>query len=255
MGYTFENSISPYIQSRVAPPRKQGLRHRVMALMLGSPHVSDLHDRAARLGLPLPAGNDRRERIQRIRELKTLFIHVPKNAGTSIVTLLYGRNGSHNSVRYYERAAPDLFTGGTTRFAIWRDPVERFLSAYDFARQGGGRDVALHAHFQKIYAQFRSVSDAIDHVASVTNPYRLDHVFRPQSWYLLDQSGKCGVDHLFPLRGIGRLPAVIPALRNRCVPHLNVSNRRTHTLSPAEAARIRALYKEDEALREYLLPI
>lgn len=255
MGYTFENSVSSCIQPRVAPSRKQGLRHRVMALTLGSPHVGDLHDRAARLGLPLPAGSNRRERIHRIRELKTLFIHVPKNAGTSIATLLYGRSECHNSIRYYERAAPDLFTDGITRFAIWRDPVERFLSAYDFARHGGGRNVALHAHFQKVYSQFRSVSDAIDHLASVSDPYRLDHVFRPQSWYLLDKSGKCGVDYLFPLRSVGRVPDLIPALRNRSVPRLNVSNRETHTLSPTEATRIRTFYKDDEALRRYLLPI
>ncbi|GAJ30602.1 sulfotransferase family 2 domain-containing protein [Acidomonas methanolica] len=225
------------------------LLHRAAQALFRVRNFNDIHERAAELGLRLPLGSKRLDRLEAVRRSRTLFIHVPKNAGTSINALLYGRVMRHETARYYHHVAPDLFRPDIVRFAIWRDPVERFLSAYDFARRGGGRHVRIHPRFAAVYRQFRSLEDAIDHVAASRSPYGLDHVFRPQSWYLTDRRGQLLVERIFAFSRIDALPEHIPALAGSTIPHLNDTQRGTYVPTESQSRRIRALYRHDEMLR------
>lgn len=81
----------------------------------------------------------------------------------SVSEALYGLQIKHASVRYYARAAPKLL-GDVGSFAVVRDPVERFQSAFDYAKAGGSRDSRISAPFRERYMAFRSLDDALDHV-------------------------------------------------------------------------------------------
>lgn len=236
-------------------PTERRYAHRLAEKICRVKLYSDIHERACDVGVRLPLGRKRMARLDKIRQAKTLFIHIPKNAGTSVNSLLYGENMRHETARYFHHAAPDLRERNIMSFAIWRDPVERFLSAFDFARQGGGRMVRLHPHFANLYRNFRSLDDALDHVEHARSPYALDHVFRPQNWYVRDRANRLIVDKLVPFHSLAQLPQYVPALSGCTLPHLNDSRRLTTAPTAAQTKRIRHLYAEDEALRAHMLPI
>ncbi|WP_227003284.1 sulfotransferase family 2 domain-containing protein [Kozakia baliensis] len=241
---TEELSLNPTERSTFSRQIPQRLFEKLCRVKI----YGDIHERATDLGIQLPLGSKRKNRLQQIRAARTLFIHVPKNAGTSISQQLYGRSMRHETARYYFHVAPDLKNPAVSRFAIWRDPVERFLSAYDFARTGGAGLATLHPRFRPLYRQFRSVDDALDHIEQAKSPYELDHVFRPQSWYVCDWNNRLLVDQLIPLTEIPELPKIVPALTGCRIPHLNHTKRTTLRATPHQIDRIRRFYAQDEQL-------
>jgi len=220
-----------------------------MQTALRIPLFGDIHERASDWRIPLPPGPKRRNRIETIRRAGVLFVHIPKNAGTSISSLLYGHNMRHETIRYYRHIAPDL---RLPSFAIWRDPIDRFLSAYAFARNGGGRSVRLNPHFAERYTRFQTIDDALDHIEQAPSPYALDYIFRPQSWFVCDDRNTLAIDHLFPMNALHALPRTIPALRGHTIPHLNDSIRSTIPLTDRQISRLKTLYPNDYALKNAL---
>ena len=64
---------------------------------------------------------------------KLLFVHIPKNAGTSLEKCLNARVTGHRRWKKYRDDYP-LQWSTYTNFAVLRDPVERFISCYHYAR-------------------------------------------------------------------------------------------------------------------------
>ncbi|TCM19589.1 sulfotransferase family protein [Novosphingobium sp. PhB165] len=225
--------------------------NRIIASAFGVRLVSDVPERLSRFGLRPWLDAKRRQRLNRIRMSGLLFIHVPKNAGTSISDRLYGAQTKHASAIYYARAAPDLLI--LPSFAIVRNPVERFLSAYRYARAGGTLHRTISAPFRERYSGFRSIDDAIDHLAAARSPFDLDHVFRPQSWYLLDASGQLAVDRLIPYERIGEIGRLLrrPDLEN--LPQFNRCETACELPGRAQLDFLHQFYAHDFALRETAL--
>jgi len=69
--------------------------------------------------------------------LKTIFVHVPKTAGTSIERRLRQTDkdvvGGHTTALAYRKEYPEF--ASYFKFAVVRDPVDRFISAYSYLRQ------------------------------------------------------------------------------------------------------------------------
>lgn len=213
-----------------------------LARLVGLRLVSDIPERLCDLGLKPMLDAKRRGRLEAIRQAGVLFVHVPKNAGMAISTALYGRQVKHASIRYYARAAPDLLRD-LDSVAVIRDPVERFLSAYDYARAGGSADNRVSAPFRDLYMRFRSVDDALDHIESARSPYHMDHIFRPQSWYVTDAQGLVAVRRLVPFSRIGELATMLG--RSEPIPAVNCRSGPRTAITRVHAWRIRHLYRED----------
>lgn len=149
---------------------------------------------SALIGLPL-----RRE----IRGSNVRFIHIPKNAGTTISTQLYGRHIGHRSAQFYKKSDPNFFET-TPRFALYRDPVARFISAYGFACKGGSENVPASVKATKFARSFESATDCAKFIATLgpKNRDRLDPVFRSQSHYVCDQNGNSLVHKLIDLQKV-----------------------------------------------------
>jgi hypothetical protein len=237
-------------EATVAETRAYGLRGP-LARLFGVVLVSDIQERLCDAGIRPPLDAKRRRRLERIAAAGTLFVHVPKNAGTSIGVALYGQAAKHASIRWYARVAPDLVRR-LPSFAVLRDPVERFLSAYAYARSGGGRDRRVSAPFREAYAGFRGLDDALDHVEAADGPYRIDHIFRPQNWYVTDWRGAVAVDRLVMLEDLPCLAELAPELGLPDLPHLNRGHQPAERLSLAQLRRLRRLYARDYEMVESL---
>jgi hypothetical protein len=219
--------------------------HGLMRL-LGVRLVSDLYERACDLGVPPPLDAKRRAWLVAIEARKLLFVHIPKAAGMSISRALYDQHVTHCTIRYYARIAPRLVLKAPS-FAIVRDPVERFLSAYAYARAGGG-DNRVSPAFRARYAAFRSLDEALDHVEAARTVYRMDHIFRPQTWFVSDAAGRIAVDTLVPFTALDRIGALVPGFPEAALPHLNRSEPITILPTLDQLERIRLLYAKDFAL-------
>ena len=70
------------------------------------------------------------------KDNKSVFIHIPKAAGNSFSIGLYGiSNGHHTAFDYYKDNKKEwekLFS-----FTVVRNPLDRFLSAYNFLKNNG----------------------------------------------------------------------------------------------------------------------
>ena len=217
---------------------------RYLAGMFGVKLTGDIPERMIDLGLPLPLNRQRRSRIDSIRDAGVLFIHIPKNAGTSVSLALYGQMIKHDTLRYYERVAPDLLAS-LPSFAVIRDPVERFVSAYRYARNGGSGDRQVAAPFKTAYMQFRTLDDAIDHVEAGEAPYAMDHIFRPQKRFIVNRNGEIAVTKLVRLDRLQDLSGILPPHRLAPIRHRNRSRDHKVALSAAQIERISTLYRDD----------
>ncbi|NVN37697.1 sulfotransferase family 2 domain-containing protein [Komagataeibacter swingsii] len=204
---------------------------------------SDVHERLATLRIPYPPGSKRLNRADRVRACGVLFIHVPKNAGTSVARALYGMDIGHETIRYFRRRMSDLT--GFPSFAILRDPVRRFMSAYRYARAGGSDTRHVAQGFRPAYMAFSGIDDALDHIAHVRSLYDMDHIFRPQTWYLTDEHGQVAVDRLFMLDDMPRIQDFVRTYTSAPIGHANAGDSRGETPDADQIARIRQIYRQD----------
>jgi Sulfotransferase family len=128
--------------------------------------------------------------------LKTIFVHVPKAAGTSIEKHLRQTDkdvvGGHTTALAYRRKYPVEFAT-YFKFAVVREPLDRFVSAYWYLRQ-----MAVHSALNN---QIVHDSESIDHFAEKikASPGIVGNIVRlmPQHLFICDQKGEVLVDSVF----------------------------------------------------------
>ena len=131
-----------------------------------------------------------------IRSSGVVFIHIPRAAGVSVMRTIYRSAGiRHFTVdQFLEVAAPDL--RDLPRFAIVRNPWDRAVSAYHFARQGGVAGGAQMAHLDRYRGPaFATFEAFVIQYLSTKNVWKADGVFRPQSYYLGNHA-ETTLDHI-----------------------------------------------------------
>ena len=232
-----------------SPLRPRIDARRITCRAFGVHLVSDIHERGCEWRLPLPLGPARRERIEWIADAGLVFVHIPKAAGTSISEALYGFQVKHASIRLTRRVAGGRLAQ-LPSFAVLRDPVERFVSAWRYGRAGGSTVHSVADSFRTLYQGFATIDAAIDHVEAARSPYAVDHIFRPQSWYVSDTAGRIAVDRLLTTNDIARLSTLVPGFPDHPVPHLNAAAAARTQLTAEQNARLRRVYASDFALWE-----
>ena len=201
-------------------------------------------DRSRRL-----AGMFRHKVPQELREHPLLFIHVPKNGGTSLKRALYAGDPGHSTVRYYDWLDPGLRSSAIC-FALVRDPVDRFLSSFGFLENGGGSEVSIQPAARRRLQGIGSVDQFLDYLESIAGDWlKVDTFARPQWWYVANRSGAIDVDSLWLL---GEQDAEIAALLDShgfAPPgYANRTSRTARRLSAAQRARVERIYAPDFAI-------
>lgn len=198
----------------------------------------------------------RREVIDAYAKAGLILFHVPRTAGTSISIALYGMPINHFSVREMIPLLPPTLSA-TPRFAIVRNPWDRAVSAWSYARNGGGVDGIGWVRSQHQYRvpAFRTFEHFIHDWLAPAQPEKIDGIFQPQSDFLCDTDGQISLDHLGRFedlkateRWIGtHNPAAQP------IPHLNATKRAPYRelYSPASRDAVGRIYARDIALFGY----
>jgi Sulfotransferase family len=133
-----------------------------------------------------------------VRRNRLLFIHVPKNAGTTISTQLYGGHLGHRKALFYLRSDSSHFQS-KLKFAIVRNPWSRLVSAYEFGKTINPNHRPYLRETRLIFQEYRTFSDFVN-LFLWENRARLDSldpIFRPQFAYLCDKEFNIIVDKIF----------------------------------------------------------
>ena len=158
----------------------------------------------------LPGGLRRalmvRRRAKHWRRAGIVFIHVPKAAGTSINEALYGRFMGHARAAEIARWAP-ASVKALPSFSVTRNPWDRLVSAWRFARAGEGVGDSYRAGMWRpeLYQvpEFETFERFVTEWLAVRDVTKLDGVFQPQWLFLCDRRRNVIVDHVGRLEDLG----------------------------------------------------
>ena len=146
-----------------------------------------------------------------VRRCPSLFVHIPKNAGTTIAVALYGRFIGHRTAIWYRIADRQLFESKYT-FAVIRDPMDRFISAFYFLQNGGTALVPTSSKASNVIRRYKTIEEFVDCVeaGNLTNFKNIDLVFNDQHKYVVDYDNRLIVDKLFRLDDIKNTRLSLP---------------------------------------------
>ena len=176
-----------------------------------------------------------------------IFIHIPKNAGSSIVKSLYDDGISHSSALYYKTIDEEFFRK-TESFALLRNPIDRFCSAFNYLKFHSKQEPNIkfrNSHLQDI----NNVSDLI--IKMKFDPsfksmiLRFPH-FRTQSEYVCNKKGEIIVNRIGHLDFLESFTNEISSYIHQPfnIEHINKSNNQKK-ISIIDVEFIENLYKLD----------
>jgi chondroitin 4-sulfotransferase 11 len=131
------------------------------------------------------------------RKHRALFVHVPKNAGTSIAAMLQMQRCAdfHAPAVAYKAADPEFYASAF-KFAVVRNPWDRFVSAFHYIKYSKlERDVNWRRRYLDEKSSFEDFIELIER-RGLWNRIFSNPVFRPQHHFLCDRHTQLMVDWL-----------------------------------------------------------
>lgn len=131
---------------------------------------------------------------------KLIFIHIPKNAGTSIIKAMGIKNlYMDKTIEEYKEHYRDYWNK-YTKFTVIRDPIDRFISAYKFARMKesgwfsatGEEGLKKHCHYDLCNSM--NINEYVEHVYN--NPKEFNRWFFPQTFIISNKDNEIEIDYL-----------------------------------------------------------
>ena len=111
-------------------------------------------------------------------EKRFIYLHIPKNASSTIRDCLFGRQKELDYIFYKNvNSYNDYF-----KFAFFRNPYDRFLSFYKDNLKG---DVLNQEEYRPYgqYSKLENIDNLINHVITYDD-FELDYHLKPQSWFV-----------------------------------------------------------------------
>jgi chondroitin 4-sulfotransferase 11 len=182
------------------------------------------------------------------KRTQSLFIHVPKAAGRSVVRGLYDvRSVEHASAQWYQSLDADKYHRYFS-FTIVRNPWDRLSSAYSYLRQDGaatnlddsawGERMRSYASLDEFVCTWLTTSTAMEHI-----------LFTPQHLFVCNDSDELDLDF------VGRFETLEEDYKHIAMhvkgagplPHLNKSRSAAYPALYSDASRkiVAEVYKRD----------
>lgn len=187
------------------------------------------------------------ERARRAwRAANVVFVHIPKNAGVSISRAIYGRPLGHYSTSDIIRRDPVLLQR-VYSFAVLRDPVERALSAYRFARAGSTAEMGVADPHRYQIPEFGDFDSFVRAWLAEQDLAEVDGIFRTQTSYVVCDGG-VAVQDLFCLSDLRPVTSMLRSRvrENLVLEHRNATDKHLGISVAADSVElIRHLYRQD----------
>lgn len=187
----------------------------------------------------LIAGMKQVNNVRVQRRCGAFFIHVPKNAGTSISKAVYGKQLSHWTLRdyiSYQEDLPRIYPF----FAILRDPVDRFLSAYTFLSKNGTEEVGVKS-FERPDKRSLGTPLALSRYLQEKETATLHPALKSQFHYISDYNGRIDKVTLFRQDQFNKIASFLQSFRltsTSGIPKINQTGR--NYCNPEELDEIRS---------------
>ncbi len=132
-------------------------------------------------------------------EKKLIFIHIPKNAGTSIIKSMGVENFyMDKTIEQYKEHYQDYWND-YIKFTSIRDPIDRFISAYKFARMDqsgwfsatGEEGLEKHHHYDLCNSM--NINEYTSYIYK--NPKEFDRWIIPQTFIISNENKEIEIDY------------------------------------------------------------
>lgn len=131
---------------------------------------------------------------------RSIFIHIPKAAGMSVVKCIYGLDSSnHYGYKDYKTNNIEKYNS-YFKFSFVRNPYDRLISAYTYLSQGGMNEIDRY-WYKKFLSQYGSLSSFIQNGGLEKAINENAEHFIPQHCFVYND-GKLEVDFLGKLESI-----------------------------------------------------
>lgn len=186
----------------------------------------------------------------------SLFIHIPKAAGSSISLTLYGHQVGHKKVSDYYFSDPKK-TESLFKFSFVRNPLTRFESSFNFLK--GNSPFLSDRKIQGVMARFEDVNNFCEAFLRNPDDFKSLH-FIPQYRFINYTGNK--KDKQIGIDFIGRFEKINADFNyicqkigvDRTLSKVNTSqNSKVQHLSTANAERLSEFYDTDFYLFGYNL--
>ena len=130
---------------------------------------------------------------------KLIFIHIPKNAGTSIIKAMGLNNIFMDKTIEEYKIEYSNYWDKYTKFTVIRDPIDRFISSYKFARMNesgwfsatGQEELSKHADYE--ICNSVDINGYVDYLYEDKNNYSRWTI--PQTFILQNNQRKFEIDY------------------------------------------------------------
>lgn len=154
--------------------------------------------------------------VARFRRAGLVFVHVPKAAGTSIAKVAIGKRAGHfTASEIKEELGVDIFAG-MFKFSVVRNPYDRLVSAYHYAKQGGGSDGGISSNPTYKSDLFSTFDSFVFNWLMKRDVDTLDYVFRTQASFIYDEDN-CLVDYIGHVEDLNEVEVYLSRKLNRPV--------------------------------------
>jgi hypothetical protein len=191
-----------------------------------------------------------RHLVRPVIDSGVLLVHIPRTAGTSLCSQLYGRNIPHLTVRTWYGLLGDA-AEEVRKFSIVRDPVERLVSLYAFLKNGGSELMAAPRYDPWKLSSAVDLGDFLARMWDEDGSRRKPLYFQSQSYCVTDLQGEIAVDRLFSFsgdRGFG--PELASWLGIQNIPRYNSVKPPEVHVSASLRSKIEQHYADDFAMFE-----